>query len=142
MSILEAARLTLVGSGSRIVPTNAATEESLAIPTAERAANRRGWQSIIDTRLIEWGRDPGVLADEGVTVPSRAIVARACEVAMFLRDQGDVPPPLRVVPSPDGGIALERWTGTFFETLEICDDGSVELTAFDGGRLVLNSRLD
>jgi len=120
--------------------TGVADDDSLALSAQERQANRQAWQQIIDSTLIEWGRDPAQLEDEGVTAPARAVIDRANELAMILRDRG-VPPPKRVVTSPDGGVAFERWDGPVLEQIEITQNGEILVACFDHSRLAHVKRL-
>ena len=141
MSTLEASRAwTIVDDHPYTEPAGAADDESLATSARQRDENRQGWQDIIDSKLIEWGRDPGQLEDEDVTPPSRAIIDRASDLAMLLRER-NWHPPNRVVPSGDGGIIFERWDGPIFEQIEISDDGAVLVASFEDSRLVSTTRL-
>ena len=76
---------------------------------------------MIDDYLIEWG-------------PSEAIIRLAGQIAMVLRDNGAAAP-LRVVPDGEGGISFERRSGDWFESLDILEGGSIELTTFKDCRL-------
>lgn len=122
--------------------TGAADDEGLASADRDRDRQRERWQQMIDRYLVEWGRDPNQLEDEdeGVVPPSKAIINRASQIAMNLRDAG-WPGPLRVVPDGDGGISFERRTGAYFESLDILEDGSVELATFKDCRLQFRRRL-
>ncbi len=117
-----------------VVPTSAANDASLAISASEQEANHSAWERVIDSTLIEWGRNPQLLTDDGVCAPTGAIIERACKLAMALRDEG-CPPPRRVIGSADGGIVFERWEGPRLAQIEVCDDGSILFTAFDHGRM-------
>lgn len=98
---------------------------------------REQWEEIIDSKLIEWGKDPSALADpgEGIVAPSLQSIKIASEVAQSARDAG-WPPPTRVVPDGEGGIAFERQSGGVFESLEVTANGIVELLKFIDCRLV------
>ena len=100
----------------------------------EQAA-RESWQRIIDHQLIEWGRNPSQLADEGVEPPSAETIQRAILLAEACRDN-TFPPPNSVVPDPNGGIVFERREREVSEVFHIWDDGSVEYCGFQGLRLV------
>lgn len=135
-----AAEGSLVETGEDVVGTAAADDEQLALSAAEREKNRQGWQAIIDSQLIEWGRDPTVLDDEGVNSPSKAVIDCACRLGILLRD-AEWAAPHRVVASADGGIVFERWSGDLFAQIEICDDGAILFAAFEQGRLVAHGPL-
>jgi len=120
--------------------TGVADDDSLALLAQERQGNREAWQQIIDSTLIEWGRDPAQLEDEGVTAPAGAIIDRANELAMILRDEGWAPPK-RVVTSPDGGVVFERWDGPVLEQIEITEKGEILVTCFEHSRLAHVKRL-
>lgn len=116
------------------VKTDAAGDDTLASTQFER--EREGWQRIIYDYLVEWGRNPSQLEDEGIVAPSVEIIGRASEVAMELRDAlTPCPAPLRVVADGEGGIAFEFRLGTLFASLNIGADGLVELVTFDNCRL-------
>jgi len=83
------------------------------------------WQSLIDSRLIEWGRNPSVLEDDGVEAPTPHTIANACQLARMMRDD-KLPPPTRVVPTVDGGVAFELETGDHLVCLEITPAGTLE----------------
>ena len=120
--------------------TGSAVDDSLVETADRRSAHRDGWRHIIDSTLIEWGRDPSQLEDDGVTAPTRAVVNRANELARELRD-GGVPPPNRAVTNGDGGIVFEWWKGSVFEQIEIADDGSITVTRIVDAQVVLTTRL-
>lgn len=98
------------------------------------------WAAIIEGRLAEWARDPAQLEDEDLTAPNAATIARAFLVARSLREQG-APPPCRVVPTGDGGIAFQFERGREFLSIEVEPEGLVELLVFDDGRLKHRSAL-
>jgi hypothetical protein len=112
------------------VETRAATVDTLA--TEDR--HRSDWQSVIDQKLIEWGRDPGQLAEDELIPPTRAAVARAVKIARDLRDR-EWPPPLRAVPDGDGGVVLERWAGPWSAAFEIDSQGGVQFVVSIDGKV-------
>ena len=116
------------------IPTGIAPSLALTLAGEDRCENREAWQAILDYTLVEWGRNPSQLAEDGLIPPSAYAIVVACQVAQLLRDH-DKDAPLRVVPTGDGGIVFERRQGEIFETLEIQDDGSVEWAIFSNGRL-------
>jgi hypothetical protein len=102
---------------------------------------RARWQRCIDEKLIEWGRDPSQLEDDGVDAPSPDVIRLAIEVASRYRDSGQWAPPDRVAPDPNGGIVFERRAGSQAEVLHVGSDGEVEYQRFVGPRLVERRRL-
>ena len=64
----------------------------------------------------------------------------ACRFAEAVRDLG-WPPPLRVVPTGDGGISFERREGSVSQSIEIAPDGSIEMITIVASRLVHRQRL-
>ncbi|NQT41347.1 MAG: hypothetical protein HQ581_27915 [Planctomycetes bacterium] len=126
-------RRTISESVTKPVATGAADESALS--SGELQENRIGWKRVIDDQLIEWGMDPDQLEDEGIEAPSRKIISRAWDLARRMRD-GGAPPPLRVVPNGDGGITFEWKDGPVFETIELEDDGSIEIIKFVDSEVV------
>jgi hypothetical protein len=116
------------------ISTGVAASPTLTLAGDDRFKTRTAWQTIIDYTLVEWGRNPGRFAEDGLTPPSANAIRVACQVAQHLRDH-DKDTPLRVVPNGDGGIVFERSQGEIFETIEIQDNGSVEWATFSNGRL-------
>ena len=108
------------------IQTNAASDAEL---TSVVSPERSLWAHVIDNQLVEWGKDPDALADDGLVPPSKAIIHSACRLAMYLRDKG-WPGPLRVVPDGEGGITFERRADTCFETLTLHADSTIELLTF------------
>ena len=135
MSTLEASTWALAHRGSDVVETTVADDHSLASSAEKRGADRRGWQKLIDSELVEWGRDPAQLDDEGVETPSRETIDRACRLAITLREAG-WSAPQRIVASADGGIVFERWSQTGLSQIDVRDCGGVAFTVFQQGRMI------
>src|SRR5438105_4696913 len=77
-----------------------------AVPRANgTAAEREGWQAVIDGRLAEWQRNPAALEDDGVVAPRHEIIQLAAQVARDLCDAG-WPAPERISATGDGGIVF------------------------------------
>jgi len=108
------------------IQTNAASDAEL---TSAEYPESSLWDRVIFSQLVEWGKDPDALADDGLVPPSEAIIHLACTWAMKFRDQG-APGPLRVVPDGEGGICFERRAEPYFQTLNIRQDGTVEMLTF------------
>lgn len=96
---------------------------------------RTGWQAFIDTKLLEWLRDPEQLADEDVHAPSPKILRLAIDYAEKFRDEG-FPPPASIVPDASGGIVFERRQNGNSQVFHFWDDGTIELQLFHGTRLI------
>jgi hypothetical protein len=108
----------LIGELPSTVSTAAAQSDTLASDIAQLGLNRDRWQEVIDTKLIDWGRNPDQLAEVELIPPSRDAVRVAVRIAGWMRS-ADRPPPSRVVPDGDGGIVMERWEGVASEAIEI-----------------------
>ena len=119
--------------GTRVFPRGSVRGAEL-IDREQTERNRQEWQTFIDGRLVEWGRDPSALEDEGLVPPSPEVINLACRTAMAFRDEGVVPPTW-VVPDGNGGIVFERVEGKFSLSLSIYADLSRELLVFDDCRL-------
>jgi len=126
---------TLSGPIDIAVKTEAAEDHTLASAQRDQEADRRGWQRVIDDYLVEWGRNPDQLEDEDLAAPSSKSLQFACNLAMDMRDQG-LPAPLRVVPDGEGGVSFERRDGAWFQSLDVLEDGSIELVTFKDYRVV------
>ncbi len=98
------------------------------------------WETLIAQQLASWERDPGQLEDEGVEAPSPSLVRFAIQLARRLDREG-APPPVRVVPDPNGGIVFEFRQGEYDENLYIWEDGSVEYMRFLGNKLIDRMKL-
>jgi hypothetical protein len=106
---------------------------------ATTLANREAWKQVID-ELVEWGRFPERLEDEEIAAPTRAVVSKACHVAVVLRDSG-WPPPLRVCTDGEGGIVFERPCRPVFQSVRIYPDSRVELITLVNSRVVARDEL-
>ncbi|MBI4716805.1 MAG: hypothetical protein HY763_03295 [Planctomycetes bacterium] len=120
-----------------VVRTGALDEDGMALPDERARASRGAWQHAIDDYLIEWGRHPEQLADEALDLvaPTPIAIRIASDLAMRARDNA-WPPPLRVVPDGEGGIAFELRAGAVFQSLEVSGDGVLELLTFRDSKLV------
>lgn len=118
-----------------VVASPERTESSLASEMEYKVKVQEAWQRFIDHTLIEWGRNPGQLEDEGIDPPSKETIQRAIHLAQDCKKQG-LPPPDSVVPDPNGGIVFERRKKSLSEVLHLWEDGSVEYQRFMGHRLV------
>lgn len=126
--------LLLSEDTARTVSTGAAQDDSFAHDAYERAAVVDAWQKVIDSKLIEWGRDPEAIAEDDLIPPSRFAVHNAIDLAKQLSQQGWAPP-MRAVPDGDGGIVFERWAGVTAGAFEIDKYGRIELVMTRNGRV-------
>lgn len=118
----------------RSVPAEA-SGETLA-DSWEAAKNREGWEGIINDRLVEWGRNPQTFDEDDLVPPTADAIRKACKLATCYRDDGGVPPALRVLPDGDGGIVFEWRHGEEFLSLEITPDEEPILNVFKNCKLV------
>ena len=113
--------------------THAAPPATSALDSQIRQRWRQAWEDLIDRKLIEWGRDPDQLADDGVEPPSREVVRLAIA---FAKQNQNCQPPQRVVPDANGGIVFERRESDIVEVIHIWDDRQIEYQLFRGHDLV------
>jgi hypothetical protein len=99
------------------------------------SSHQTAWQQIIDDKLIEWGRNPASLYEDGLEAPLPQVVRRAIEFARAVAGAG-YPPPTSVVPDPNGGIVFERKENGQTEEYHFWDDETVDYCRFEGTRLV------
>lgn len=100
----------------------------------ETAQVGKQWSPVIDT-LRAWRESPEELGDDFVEAPSHETLELALQIAESLSEKG-LSPPLRVVPTVDGGIAFEHRIGDDLEIVEIDADGTVEFMVFRSSRLI------
>ena len=107
--------------------------------SAESARDEENWKAIIDHRLIEWGRDPSQLDDEGTITPSKQTIQFAIALAWMWRNMG-LPAPNRVVPDSHGGIVFEFHQSNLREVFRLSQDISLEYSVFENSRIVTCQR--
>lgn len=98
-------------------------------------SRRLAWQRLVDFTLVEWGRDPTPLDDDGVKAPTGRVIRWAIEIARNLAER-EAPAPTRVVPNGDGGIVFELTHRGSCESIEIESDGTAFHSVFFGSRLI------
>ena len=89
------------------------------------------------TQLAHWKSNPDQLEDEGVLVPTAALVGVAEDVAEVLCDNA-VDPPDVLLPNGDGGIVLRWRLPSRTWSIEMDADGSINpryspVASFCGG---------
>jgi hypothetical protein len=128
-------RFTLVGAGA--APNSPWGQFDRIEREREDRGRLDGWLAIVDRDLIEWGRHPESIEDDGLEPPTPAALASASRLACLLRDNG-APLPTNVAPTVDGGIAFhyEDKDKDVFMTIEVDAAGNRELRFFHEGRLM------
>jgi len=124
-----------------LIGTSASDDLTISRETPDNESSTRGWNNVINYTLIEWGKSPDSLEDEGIEAPDTTTVRRACEIAIALRDSGFSCPD-RVLPNGNGGIVFEKEMGARLFTYEIESDGPIEYREFLQGRLVRQSSVN
>jgi len=115
--------------------TRATSPESFASVDRNRAVQAEQWQSSVESRLIEWGKQGSKVDEDGLVSPSPGIVSVAFRIAAQLRDAG-ISVPLRMVQDGAGGIVFEWRHETVTEKLRLHASGRIELTRFRDSKLV------
>ncbi|MBN1345416.1 MAG: hypothetical protein JXQ73_22170 [Phycisphaerae bacterium] len=128
------------GEGPKLRLSSGAADETSLAEIKNVEAYRDEWQQLIDTKLVEWGRNPRQLEEDDLVAPSVDSVEVACQVAMYFRDDG-APSPDWVVPNGDGGIVFERSLGTLTKTLEVLQDGSIESIDYRDSKIIRRERI-
>lgn len=124
------------------VPSAVTTSVTGNLPTFRKNdAERDRWQRWIDFYLVEWGRDPVQLADDGVDAPTENVIRAAIVLAQHLMAQG-LPAPSNVTPDTSGGIVFERREGDVLEAYHIWDDGEIDYQGYLGTELIERHRLN
>lgn len=126
---------TITGEVIGAARTGAGTDQVLASPELAKAQSVKRWNELVINPLIDWGRDPSILEDEGLDAPSFEIVNIAHRLAIGMRDS-DFAPPDRVIPNGDGGIVFKQKNDNTLISIEICKDRTTEVTIFRNGNLI------
>lgn len=140
MSTIDASSGICTPFKRHAVRTGAAKEESQAVVAKQGEEHRRQWEEIINTKLIEWGRNPDGLEDDDLIPPSKSVVQTAIQLAQGARDARSIPPDW-IIPDGDGGIVFEWREASRAVKLELLDDGSAECLVFDHNRLLFRKTL-
>jgi hypothetical protein len=119
------------------VSTTAADNEVLE---RLKSGDRETWTALIDSRLIEWGRNLAELKRPDFEPPTGEAVRAATVFAFNLRDSNS-PPPTHLVPDGEGGISFEFRQGNAVIAIDVCADGSAETLEFKDCRLVQRKQL-
>lgn len=136
MTVVDTANAAMTTPGLVYVSTGAAGSQLLDFDARVEDRNREAWQEIIDYKLVEWGRNPCAIEDDGLFPPSREALERAYSFAIALRDEGK-PTPKRTIPDGDGGLAFEYITGGRLEIVHIYEDGTAQRTIYGDEKLMV-----
>lgn len=126
---------TLSGRGIAFASEFEPARKSVTWGYFDKTRHRDAWNNAIDT-LIEWGRDPSSLEDDGIDAPTGRAVSRACQIAKDLQSL-DFPAPTRVVPTGNGGVALQLERNDSLVSFEVDAEANVEFLAFEGCHLLI-----
>lgn len=136
MSDRVEASYSLLEEPQAVVPSNAASEDSLICEDVDTMDIKAVWENVIDQKLIEWGRDPSQLEEDELIPPTRVAVDQAVRIAQEAIS-GSWSPPMSVIPDGDGGIAFERWSGSLTESIEVARDGRIEYVVCRDRKVVI-----
>ena len=98
----------------------------------------QSWIRVIHA-LDSWLFNPPDV-EEGGSVPSPTAIQLGIDLALKMQHM-HVPPPLRVVPNGEGGVAFERRADGRFHVVEIFEDGTAETTLFEDCKLVNRAQI-
>jgi hypothetical protein len=99
---------------------------------------RQAWDDVI-TELRSWATS-GDLAEDDFDPPSMRSVIAATQLARAMQS-AQFPPPTCIVPTGEGGLALDRRQGDTLQQIEISENGEIEQSVFADGRLVARYRM-
>ncbi len=99
------------------------------------------WKELIEYKLLEWGRHPESLEDDGVYAPTPQALASGIRLAHQLAAQR-CPAPQRLSPDGDGGIVFEWRENDVSWEIRIWDDSTGKWVVFDGMKLVASGPFD
>jgi hypothetical protein len=118
---------TSTSIGGLVSPTSTTGSNTSISDKMADEARARGWNRIIDYKLLEWGNNPSVFDPDEIVPPTPEAIKAAYNMAQTIRDAG-IDLPDWVEPSGNGGIAF-RWgsPGQELRSLEISDAGRAEL---------------
>ena len=139
MSTVERSTIVSPFSPNRFARTRV-DDRNFASEAIETDRRRDGWRKILDV-LGDWLSDPSSVEDDGITAPTKPLIQRSMRFVDWCMGQ-DVSPPMRVVPSPDGGVVFEWWRGSSVRYIEIDPTGATEEVEYVRGRLVTQQSID
>lgn len=114
--------------------------EAALIPRRDDALEA-GWMRLADHTLLEWAKNPEILADDGLIPPSAQAFAAAFDWIKSERETPSVPSIPKAVPDGDGGLSF-RWDLRDDTTIVLCidDHGFMEVLYFKGDKLTRRQR--
>jgi hypothetical protein len=137
MATAEMAEDTLTGPAESPVRTGALGDEGLVATKPIEVAFREAWRQMLEkVSMMRFVRYPDLEA-EGLQPPTKTAIVRSLAVIQALANLGTLPPPMRVLPSGEGGIVFERWDDKEnVERIEILSTGEAELSLFSGAKRI------
>lgn len=136
---METREMSTIHAGLQSVPVTNFISTGAVEPVAlcrvwEDEAGRERWDETVD-RLIGWWKSVADLEEDDLVPPARPVIESALRIAPRLCDV-KTPPPLRIVPDGEGGIAFEWRHGNVFISMQLDEDNTVTLLRFEDSRLV------
>ncbi len=118
------------------IPNTAMTRgDGKSLASEEPVGTDENWKNLIDHKLIEWGRDPSLLDEEGTVSPSKQTIQFAIALAWMWHNMG-LPAPTRIVPDAHGAIVFEFHQPDVSEVFRLAPDISLEYCVFETSHLV------
>ena len=109
---------------------------ALSIATDESVEQYRSeWRQLIEKKLMRWFREPSLLEDIEIDVPTKSVFEISLNLANRLMNDG-IAPPTSISPDPNGGIVFERRSKDVSEVYHVWDDETVEYMQFKDNRMV------
>ena len=105
----------------------------------ERGQLRQEWNTHLEA-LQSWLSAPDELGDDYIDAPSQETIETALALAESMIRRS-YPPPTRVGPTAEGGIAFEHRVDDALERIEIDPDGDAEYTLFRNSQLIERAEL-
>lgn len=107
----------------------------LATTASDKKALAERWDAIVDRPLIEWGRNPSFIDEDGLVFPSRESCSSACKLVIDMKNHG-CSLPTGVIPDGEGGIVIEYKKDPLYQCIEIDDLGQGILFTFMNCKLL------
>jgi hypothetical protein len=110
-------------------------DDVLAINVRAKEAQEKGWDNIVDNKLIEWAVTRKDFELEGLLGPSCEAISCAYELVNQMR-KNLWPLPTGVIPDGEGGIVFENRQDPIYQRIEIDQGGRAYLATFDDFQLM------
>jgi hypothetical protein len=114
------------------VSTNATADSSL---TSVVQPDLWQWKRLLDTKLMNWGRDAHLPDDDAFERPTKASVNTACHLVQQFLQMGSITP-TRLTPNGDGGVSFEWELGEHLIQVEVLKTGRLRRIYFVGSQMV------